>query len=417
MAGAIRLSPCQTCGCEECPISEPELNDLTGLTTVSGSPSASGGTLTLDVNEAVSFTATAGNDGDATQVVATVDTAAGTATLRLKIAETDADNYLFGEFAIAAGAGTIRAGKRVGGTDSYSTNAETILDTSTDLTDPHELALCWEPGAEQTPEELGFFWPPESVLSATGWMDSDNVLLEDGSVSLYDLGASSLSNGLRVNFILPPLPAGATIDGIKVAFDGSSSGPSDDVEVSCTLSIDAFSETKGPLDFTVLGPFSFGADDDNWGYTGAAEDLNAAINGIDIELIFDNNHATDPTQLAVDWIGIGIYYTTADREAGVLRFTIKNNADDSYQCVRSRHYATGLKGGAKAQVATWTLTDFAYYYAASATRPTCPACTCVTDDGESCPCCSDPPPFDEYLLDFDTGGWVDDECTVCDTIN
>ena len=401
-----------------CTIATSLFNDSTGFSTTG---SVAGGLLTLDAGEVMTFTATAATANDGQHLVSlAVDTADATATVRLVCARTDDSNYLFGEFAIAAGAGTIRCGVRSGGSDSYLADAETIPDTGANLTDPHELALCWEPGDEQTPEELSTGPMLPTTIAGTSWVDPDNALLDDGNTTLYSMGGAPpvTSTTLGATFSVPVIPPRSTIDGYRAEFEGGHDGSSTDVVVNCTLDVGVDTQTKGPTAVSSgSNNYTFGSDTDDWGFGHTAEDVNGKVVSVGVAFT-DNDSGT--AQITVDVIKLQIWYTTPDRTQGLLRFSIKKNSDGLYQCTKAQTFSEGLSAGARSQVGTWTFTDLTYSYIASPTRPTCPDCTCQpVADGEPCTACCAAgfPPALEYVIDLGAGGWTADDCSSCSGIS
>jgi hypothetical protein len=397
MAHKLRHGRC-CCGCVIATNNfQSNLDNMTGTGTIAG------GVLTLDAGEQEVFNEAAASEADGQHLLTYAATEDATAAVRLKLARVDDDTYLFGEFGVDAGEGTIRLGQRSGGSDIYLTDAETISDTGSHLTAAHELLLCWQPGDEQPPDTLSFVTPVDAILSSTGWMDPDNMLLFDGSVALYDLGAASVSNQLIVSFKPPPVPPGATLDGFVVALHGSSAGASP-VTATCQFSIDPYSsDDRGPVDMTVLGPYVFGADDDPWDFGGTAVQFNGATS-VTAMFVFFNDDPMNPAQLAADFIGLVVYGTTAGREQGLLQFRIRNNGTGQYQCISSRAaYSTGLQAGLRSETGTWDFTEATFSYLDSEEHPQCPDCCEVPPDCDSNACDEDNQPPGEMVVN--AGSW------------
>lgn len=418
------------CCCDLCTIVSDTFDAALANFTQIGSPTVAAGLLDLDAGDGVITVAAAASANDGTKVLVYPQTASGTATLRLYAAYTDSNNYLFGELAIAASAGTIRIGQVVGGSSSWLTDAETLEDTGAELNARSTLALCWQPGESQTSVSLSEAAAPTDA-TGTNWPDlPDNIEVDDTDYSQYtgsfnagDITAALTARGY--GFLIPP---GSTIDGIGVDVWHADLSTDSDYVIDWTVKLVNRAGTDVGDD-KALETLIGGTSPQYRGYGGATDDWNAGLTWRDINhgnfgvlLQYKNDGPDASASVIVDFVGVTVWYTTPDRKSGRLVLSYGNTAaPNTNQCVRATgiYDMEGLKGGVEAIAGDWDTTEFHYLYLLHDTlHPTCTDCACDVEEGPPCECC-DPafPAAEAYTVDLDVGGWTNDACSYCDTIN
>jgi len=403
------------CSCAECEIGTDAFDGSLSQWSTTGSPSTSGGLLEMTSGDRVIFTPEPASGSSGVHVETHPETADGTAKVRLLAAYTDANNHLFGELAIAGGAGTIRLGEKIGGTESW-------------LNDRSTLELCWTPGAALTPEGRwqGPAFPRDVIENGINapWSDLDNVKSDDDVLATCGLASGTpLSNELICRTFGLNIPAGSTIDGIKADVECSSSG------TDATVTLKDFQVTDGNGGIVgddkgtgqtvsnngVLGSISVGGSADDWNAGLTWADVNSPLWAF--SLVFEYTAGSAPTTVNVDYVTIVVWYTTPDRRAGRLRLTYTNTAaPNATDCVTDHNVTSddGLKTGIEVTAGSFDFTDYTLSYQLSDSRPSCPDCGCTASGGgEPCGCC-DEEPEESYVIDM--GGTLSDDECACSEI-
>lgn len=422
MPARFRFTPCPRCCDESCVIDrDPFDTDLSKWTTFSGSWSVSGGLLTGSGAGLLALNEPALTEDDGVHWLNHPKLTGSAGTIRFAVAFTDADNYLWGELAIpgGAGAGTIKVGERVAGADSDLSDPVTLTDTGSDLLGRHDVALCWTPGTSQTPQALWTTRFPRTV-GGTAWTTPNNARVIDGSLATWP-GSSWPTNPLAGSKFRFSIPAGSTINGVRVSAYCRSMGVATVVDQSVTLSGAIVSDdraTSTNMPITTFGWVSWGGSTDTWGAVPALTP--EIINRTDFGPVFVWDLAgMGGASFDVDAMEVTVYYTTPDRAHDAeLRILYTNTGGGDPQCAVVRNIATpgGLKAGIRIVSGDWDFTESVYSYQLSAARPSCPQCGC-TPPGQPCDeCCdSDNPPLAEYVVGI-ASGLTDEECDFCDEI-
>lgn len=417
------MIPCPDC-CPSCIIATDTFaTDLAAFSTA-GSPNVTGGLVEMTAGDRLIFTAAAAAVGDGVRIYGYLQKTSSDGTVRLIVAYSDSDNYLFGQLAIASGAGTIRLGKRVGGTETWLTDAVTVDDTSTELDALALLCLSWEPGEVQTPEEFLVSGTPTVSINGGAWASPDNIFLDDGNISSFTLIGAGATDALGGSgFTGLSVPPGSTIDGIAVGIEcrytaiGATS-----VTLTDLLLYDRNSNQvgddrgTGQAVGTTYGVIGSGGAADDWNAGLTWEDINSPNFQVQIRFTADGGAIID-----VDYIAVDIYFTTPARQPGCLRLS-RTNAGSPFTAECITEYSAenpddGLQAGAAVTSGDFEATELHCEYLQSVSRPTCGVCTCDAEEGEPCDCCDpDFPPASAYVIDLGVGGWTDDICGFCNTV-
>jgi hypothetical protein len=147
------------------------------------------------------------------------------------------------------------------------------------------------------------------------WTNVDNAKASDDTYAVATAGAPGTTQRLQASNFGFEIPAGATIDGIKVEIERnrlSSSGAVTDDEVKLILADGSLGDTNKAIgtlwNTTTDTYYTYGGDDDLWGEDWEAEDINDSDFGVNLKV--DCGIAQigqrDPS---VDHIRITVYYT------------------------------------------------------------------------------------------------------------
>jgi hypothetical protein len=418
------------CSCGGCEIGTDAFDGSLSQWSTTGSPSTSGGLLTMTSGDRVIFTPEPASASSGVHVETHPETADGTAKVRLIAGYTDASNYLFGELAIAGGEGTLRLGEKIAGTESWLTLAKTVEDTGSELNDRSTLELCWTPGAALVPE--GRWQGPAFPRSARNAAGPEEAWINEGNIQQMDSTSANciiLNDGDETRILIAEtfginVPAGSTIDGIKVGInceDASTSNPEAPSEIEFTeiILLDgsgaSVGDNKAPIGTPIpleLAEVTVGGSADDWNAGLTWEDVNSPLFGVAIKFTWDDSGATTSRGVDVDYVALTLWYTTPDRRAGRLRLAYTNTAaPNATDCVTDLNVTSddGLKTGIEVTAGSFDFTDYTLSYQLSDSRPSCPDCGCTASGGgEPCGCCDDEPE-ESYVIDM--GGTLsDDEC-------
>ena len=164
----------------------------------------------------------------------------------------------------------------------------------------------------------------DPAAGTSSWTNASNAATEDSNAAFYDAvsGASQILKCLNPN---PSIPAGATIDGVKVEIKrkrASSGANMHDALVQLYVggvlvgSNKADAATRWPTSFTFA---TYGGPSDTWGLTGGsaltAAQVNSSNFGIGIQGSIDSNSADDGQ---IDFVRMTIYYTAAAVAVGLV---------------------------------------------------------------------------------------------------
>lgn len=425
---------CQCCGESPCTIQADTFDgDLSAFTEI-GTPTIDAGAAVLDSGDGLVTTGEPADYADPVILTVIAGTADEPATLRLAVAYEDANHYLFGEYAIADGAGTLRLGVRDGGVDNWLTEPEEVEDED-QLGDATELTLCWVPGPVQVGgsfEILGL--QGITVLDPLGaWINKDNVLggVPDGVAAQYPFIEGGLSGSLIMRDFPVVVPPGSIIDGIKIYVtmrDGSEADSQ--IRLSALRLLDRFGNGVGDIR-SEAGVAAFNPNWSSYAHGGENDTLNAGITWEDVNsgsfglFVVVENLAEFERQAEIDHMGMDIWFTTPDRQPGRLTVSRGNVTVATVDCDRA--YNVEAPGeGKQAMVmsggGTWDLHSLNYRYHEADAKPSCPTCAEANGgcsdigQGQSCPPCCPTVAF-RYLVDFGVGGWeadapCDNECDV-----
>lgn len=413
------------CNCD-CDIGSDDFSGSLSQWSTTGSPSTSSGKLLMSAADRVIFTPAPLTADAGVHIETSPLTTDATATVRLLAAWTDANNFLFGEFDKASGAGTLRLGKKVGGAESWLTDIVTVEDTNSELDARSTLELCWQPGPTQEGEAQSQTGKnPSRIDSADGWQNLDFACVPDSSEAAFLFtfdGQTAAFTAIGFSFVVPP---GSTIDGIGVSiycYDGNHN-PAEIENTSLRLiginGPTGDDNAVGAIPIVSGGTIGAGGSTDDWNAGLTWEDINSPAFGITCEFTWVDALTTAEADLLVDGIVLSIWYTTPDRARGKLTLAYSNTGSATVDCV-TEHSAfapwEGLKTGIAVSAGDWDFEDYtlAYLYNASS-RPTCPDCDCV-DEAEPCGCCA-AAPSEAYIVDLGAGGWTDDNCSGCADIS
>lgn len=418
------MVPCPNCGCT-CEIATDAFDgDLSSFATT-GTPTIASGKLVLNAGDGVIHNLTAVSADTGVHVEIDPLTSDATAKLRLKAAWTDANNFLFGELAIASSAGTIRLGQKSGGTESWLTLPKVVEDTGAELNARSTLMLCWAPGMTQTPQASfrGPLFPSGASQSGSGetWNDLGQLSAVDGNTASVELSLDfPTSKVVLASGFNSSIPDGSTIDGIEAQlFAARNGGPGDGVTVTLTTLrlVDGGGSAVGDNKATgqvlqpggVLSAISAGGATDDWNAGLTWEDFASTQAGLIFQITYDDG-GTELEGVVVDYVSITVYYTTPSRRSGRLTIAYGNTGSVTVDCITDYNVRTddGLKAGVESDTGDWDIDTFTLSYLESESRPTCPGCECTAGEGEPCGCCDDPP-SDAYVIDM--GATLsDDEC-------
>lgn len=424
------MIPCPNCcGTDPCTIvTVNPFADLDAFTQI-GTVTITSGAAVLETGEAIVTVAGPTNFYDPVILTLTASTEDSSGTLRLGLAFVDTDGYLFGEYDFAGTTGTLRLGKREGGSEEWLTDAVEVEDT-TNLGDLATLILCWVPGEVQEGGSFELFGATGLTIvdAGTTWVNKDNVQVEDGSPAQYPYVAGGNSESLSmINFPIV-LPPGTIIDGIELTVkirDGSEASSA--IRLLQVQLLDgtgtAVGDIEGEAGVTAFNPawstYEYGSPTSilNSGITW--EDVNSPLFGF---YIIVENQDEFERQAEVDYMAIDLYYTTPDLQPGRLTLSRGNVGSVTVDCARA-YNVTAPGEGKQAMVrsgsGTWDVASLNYQYHESEDKPSCPACECTIETIQACVNCCDPsfPPAAAYVVDFGAGGWTDDECERCDFIS
>lgn len=418
--GVPGVIPC--CCSNDCEIQIDAFDGtLSGFTTT-GTPSVAAGLLEMSAGDVVEGNTDPTNATDAIHFRTYPQTADATAKMRLECARTDADNLLFGELSIAAGAGTIRVGVREEGIETWLSDPETLEDVNAELNDRSTLTLCWEPGPTIDPID-GFI--ESSALSFTNtniWNDPDESLWVIDDVYTSSDGFTGTIGEKWGGFNFESIPFGSTINGLEVAIKiyGTENSGAFTPTVETVQFVDQDDNLVGddkaaseatPIDDTVQ--MGWGGSTDDWNITGlSAAMLRSASFGIYFAFNFDSN------EVFIDSVTVRVFYTAPSSEGGTLALTYRNTASpNTVQCAStSGAFAPGAGKAAaiSVQAGDWDYTDYELKYHQSGSRPSCPTCDC-TVPGITCGSCVGTT-VDQYVVDLGVGGWTDGTCDECDLV-
>jgi hypothetical protein len=417
------------CGCS-CTIYTNDFSAaLSGFTTT-GSPSTSGGLLVMTAGDRVIATTEPSSASDSIHLTTGALTTDATATLRLICAWVDSSNYLFGEVSRAAGAITLRLGQVAGGVSTWLTDAVTVQDTGAELDERHVISLCWTPGPVLEEEAAAQTLLPWRATDNGGdWSDETEVLELEGAAATTSFGVGEdetdiieayFQFGFAPGFIPEEVEVGwlankSDVDPVGVT-DSFAQLIDDSGFIGANEATEAYSIADDPAE-TAGGYDPL----DTWGATLTDTIVNSTEFGVGLRFKRDDTGAG--TTVNLYHVTMSVRGTIPERRHGRLRLSYQNSSDSSLDCATD--YAVvltgdGLDGKAAGLAVTagdWDFDAFTLSYGQSASRPTCPACTCTVEVGQ-CDCC-DPaePPAVEYLLDFSGVALVDDECNGCDQVD
>lgn len=389
----VMAVPC-LCNCgDNCTIGTDDFSgSLSGWSTT-GTPTTSGGLLVMNSDgDRVIFNTTPSSASDGVHIL-TYPLSAGSGVIRIIANWLNSSNYIYGEYSRTDQ--TIRIGKVVGGTDTYETPAKTLSSPSERAT----LRLCWQPGESQAPasSDTGTIFPT-TVFEGSGgvipWESSSSVLAEDGiSASAVFDNDGETTNSLTVYGMSLAIPAGATIDGVKIrieCFDLDETAS--EIVVESIRLVDgegtAAGDDKGadtPVPFGSLDGLIFGGAADDWNAGLTWEDVNSPLFGAVFYFRWDDGSTTPSRELEVDYVNFIVYYTTASRQAGQATFSYIPNGGTDQQCtIDGLVVATdGTATGIAVVSGDWDFTEWTLSYLDSGTHPGCPTCDCV---GDTTPC-------------------------------
>ena len=394
---------------------------LSGFTTT-GTPSVAAGLLEMSAGDIVEGNTDPTNSTDAIHFRTYPQTADATAKMRLECARTDADNLLFGELSIAAGAGTIRVGVREEGIETWLSDATTLEDTGAELNDRSTLTLCWEPGETIDPID-GFVESSARTFTDTNtWNDPDESLWVDDDVYASSAGFTGIIGERWGGFNFEQIPYGSTINGLEVGIKlyGSENSGALTPTIETVQFIDqdgnAIGDNKATSNATPIADstLGWGGEADDWNITGlSAAMIRSANFAISFDFDFDTN------EVFIDSVTVRVFYTAPAVQGGTLSLTYLNTAaPNTVQCASSTGAFAPGSGKASAisvQTGDWDYTDYEFKYHESGSRPSCPACNCTTP-GITCQGCVGTT-AEQYVVDLGVGGWTDGTCDECDLVS
>lgn len=419
---------CQCCGPNPCTIfAAPSFTDLTGLTEI-GTVTVAAGVAELESGEGLIVDAAPTNYYDPVIFTITASTEDSSGTIRLAVAYEDSDNYLFGEYSFSGSTGTLRLGKREGGSETWLTDAVTVEDT-TDLGDLTTLILCWVPGAVQTGGEIAVDLIPFQAEGGDGlWSDEEEALEEDDTPAVwFNTTAGETTAALAVRF-LGALPPGTTIDGIEIGVRCRTNSPEGDVTV--TLDQLWIGGTPGDVrggDTQIVPPagdpygdLGSGGPTDDWNAELTWQQVNAGINVL-MRFKIVTAFGIEGVDVLVDVVTVRLYCTTPDRQPGRLTLSRGNVTAMTVDC--ARNFRSEAPGDGKLALVSsgageWHVSALEYAYHLSDSKPGCGTCECTVETFP-CQCCDEELPVaGELLADFGTG-WsqAGSSCDLCDVVS
>lgn len=155
-------------------------------------------------------------------------------------------------------------------------------------------------------------------LGAVNWTNPDNAQTSNNLYATSTLEPGQFTDGLRCTNFGFTIPAGATIDGIKVEVERKQ------VQNDASWNIVDFSvlivkggsttgsdKSLGDVWVTSDAYKTFGGTTDKWGTTWTATDINASNFGVQLRAGTDADFGFDTNTASVDHVRITVYYTAA----------------------------------------------------------------------------------------------------------
>lgn len=400
---------CHCCG-DPCAIGSDTFDDDLAQWTVTGGESVSGGLLEMTGGDTAIFIPTPSSADLGVRIVTHPRTEDSTATMRLIVARTDANNYLFGQLSLASGVGEIRLGQVSGGSETWLTDAETLEDVNEELNERSDLTLCWQPG--EVIEGVALTregYAGEGV--GVGWTDPEGVTNPSGVFAETSASPSTNTDVLGARDYGFFIPAGSTIDGIFVSARIEHEG----MDVDYIDQIVRLTDRDGiPVGDNLAVGVSLNNVESVVTWGGPTEDWNAGLTWEDINSdgfgwtgIF-RNIGSSGGNIRVRGVAIKVYFTTPDRTPGRLQLNYTNTASpNTVQCLMATPVLLdpGSQTGIADVVGSWDFTQYTLEYPQSDAKPTCGECQNCT---VHCPCCDFESPED-YVVDFGTGGTIEGE--------
>jgi hypothetical protein len=389
--GYSRFSPCGRCGCDDqCAIGlETFDGSLTDWTTLSGSPSTSGGALVLHEGEALTFNKVPSSAEHGIRLQLTPQSSDADARLRIIVARTDADHYLFCEWQKASGVGTIRIGMVYAGVESWLTPAITLEDTGGEMDNRPTLSICLERGTEEIAQvevETGPRYP--TVALGIDWSNPEYAIEDDTNYAQWSgtFDPLSITNALGLKgFPFDDVPNGSEILGYTVrvrhADLGDGAGYVKDNTVHL-LHPDGGAIGDNKAENTLIGGTdpvarAYGGDADDWGMSLTTNEIKDPAFGVTFTYINDGPDSS--TSVIVDEVTMELKYLTPPTTGDVLTFSYHNTADPfRIQCVKAPrlYHFPGLTTGLEAVEGDWNVTGYDLQYHHSEAKSSCLECEC-----------------------------------------
>jgi hypothetical protein len=132
-----------------------------------------------------------------------------------------------------------------------------------------------------------------------------------------------------------------------------------------------------------------------------------------------NDDAADSHQMHIDFVALGLTFTTPPRRPGRLKFAYTNTGSpQNIQCVIEPFALNpddGLKTGIEVESGNWDFTDYSVEHLESASRPDCEVCECDETGGGSgtvCENCAGNVGVHEVYIDFGTLSLTGSHCAL-----
>jgi len=163
--------------------------------------------------------------------------------------------------------------------------------------------------ASQGPNSPGTM-ADDATVGSVAWNNPNNAKVSDNVYAMIELGESDyISHYLKATNFGFSIPEGATIDGIVVEIERKKTADTlNDSSIKIIKSDGSFGTTDksiGAAWSTTESYISYGANNDLWGESWTATDINDANFGVGISAYSDQGDAY------IDHIRITVYYTEA----------------------------------------------------------------------------------------------------------